>query len=121
MRVFIAKQGAVRVGEQFDSQIVNAIDSSLVVVPIVSADALDHMIDAPVDYLLLEWQVANRGRVDPHEFEENTRFRLSSTSKVWHELWDRGRLASRFNAGDRFRTIDIGTAKPKPELAILRK
>jgi hypothetical protein len=58
MKVFFTQQGALRAGEQFDSQLVDALDNSLVVVPIVSASALDRMIAQPVDYLLLEWQVA---------------------------------------------------------------
>ena len=58
MKVFFTQQGALRTGEQFASQLVDAIDSSLVVVPIVSAGALDRMVAQPVDYLLLEWQVA---------------------------------------------------------------
>jgi hypothetical protein len=59
MRVFFSKvDGALQTGEQFAGQLVNAIDSSLVVVPIVSALALDCMVEQPIDYLLLEWQVA---------------------------------------------------------------
>jgi GTPase SAR1 family protein len=59
MKVFFTKEeDTLRVGEQFDSQLVNAIDSSLVVVPIVSAPALKSMIAQPIDYLLLEWQIA---------------------------------------------------------------
>jgi hypothetical protein len=59
MRVFLSSQpDALRTGERFESQLVDTIDSSLVVVPIVSASALDRMIEQPVDYLLLEWQAA---------------------------------------------------------------
>jgi hypothetical protein len=59
MKVFFTQQkGALRTGEKFDCQLVDAIDSSLVFVPIVSACALDCMVVQPIDYLLLEWQVA---------------------------------------------------------------